>query len=116
MTLSGMGGIGSLSGMGGAHAQVDKMAPVVEKKLEELQLGLLHLQQNVDIPEVTLTAHPIVAQIVSRCASQGRKAKVNDFEEYLENTTFLNNLQSTVNKWIREIQKVRPLFIHLNFL
>jgi len=30
------------------------MAPTVEKKIAELEMGLLHLQQNIDIPEITL--------------------------------------------------------------
>lgn len=42
----------------------DKMAPAVEKKIAELEMGLLHLQQNIDIPEISLAIHPIVAQVV----------------------------------------------------
>ena len=34
------------------------MASSMEKKLTELEMGLLHLQQNIDIPEITLTVHP----------------------------------------------------------
>ena len=41
----------------------DKMAPAVEKKIAELEMGLLHLQQNIDIPEITLQVHPAVAQV-----------------------------------------------------
>lgn len=41
----------------------DKMAPAVEKKIAELEMGLLHLQQNIDIPDISLTIHPIVAQV-----------------------------------------------------
>ena len=44
------------------------MAPSVEKKLVELEMGLLHLQQNVDIPEIQLTAHPSVQHIITTCA------------------------------------------------
>ena len=101
----GGGGVGVGVGSSGGHV-VDKMAPVVEKKLEELELGLLHLQQNVEIPEVNIAPHPIVAQIVARCVAQNRKPKPTDFEDLLENASFLNNLQGIVNKWIREIQKV----------
>ena len=39
------------------------MAPAVERKIAELEMGLLHLQQNIDIPEITLTVHPSVAQV-----------------------------------------------------
>ena len=33
------------------------MASSMEKKITELEMGLLHLQQNIDIPEITLTVH-----------------------------------------------------------
>jgi len=59
----------------------DKLAPSVEKKLVELEMGLLHLQQNIDIPEISLTIHPIVAQTVSTCAKENRRPKVVDFGE-----------------------------------
>lgn len=41
----------------------DKMAPSVEKKIAELEMGLLHLQQNIDIPDISLPIHPTVAQV-----------------------------------------------------
>jgi len=91
----------------------DKMAPSVEKKLEELEIGLLHLQQNIDIPEITLTVHPVVAAVIKKSTEEGTKPKVADFGDRVEDPTFLNALQSGVNRWIREIQKVR--FVLLNF-
>ena len=54
------------------------MAPSVEKKIEELELGLLHLQQNIDIPEISLSVHPYVAQVIKKCAEEKRKPKVCD--------------------------------------
>ena len=39
------------------------MAPAVEKKIAELEMGLLHLQQNIDIPDISLAIHPVVAQV-----------------------------------------------------
>lgn len=38
----------------------DKLAPQVQKKMNELEVGLLHLQQNIDIPEITLPIHPAI--------------------------------------------------------
>ena len=37
----------------------------VEKKISELEMGLLHLQQNIGIPEINLVIHPTVAQVSS---------------------------------------------------
>ena len=81
------------------------MAPSVEKKIAELEMGLLHLQQNIDIPEITLTVHPTVAQVIKKCAEDNRKPKTGDFGDRVEDAQFMNALQNGVNKWIKEIQK-----------
>lgn len=83
------------------------MAPSVEKKIAELEMGLLHLQQNIEIPEISLIIHPIILNIAKACYERGEKPKVTDFGDKVEDPTFLNQLQSGVNRWIREIQKVR---------
>lgn len=88
------------------HREGDKMMPLVEKKIAELEMGLLHLQQNIDIPEITLTFHPFVVGIVKKCTAEGRKPSPEDFADKAEDSTFLNALQHGVNRWIREIQKV----------
>lgn len=85
----------------------DKMAPSVEKKIAELEMGLLHLQQNIEIPEISLLIHPIITNIAKQCYERGEKPKVTDFGDKVEDPTFLNQLQSGVNRWIREIQKVK---------
>ena len=59
----------------------DKMASSMEKKLTELEMGLLHLQQNIDIPEITLTVHPAVAGVISAANAKGTKPQVADFED-----------------------------------
>lgn len=84
----------------------DKMAPSVEKKIAELEMGLLHLQQNIDIPEITLSVHPLIQQVIKQCTEEGKKPKVADFGLKVEDSTFLNQLQNGVNRWIKEIQKV----------
>ena len=92
---------------GKADRDGDKMVPSVQKNISELEIGLLHLQQNIDIPEITLVVHPVVVQIVKKAKEEGRKPKVQDFGDMVEDSTFLNALQKDVNRWIREIQKVR---------
>lgn len=94
---------------GRADRDGDKMAPSVEKKMAELEMGLLHLQQNIDIPEITLVIHQQVQATIKRCADEGRKAKVADFGDKVEDSSFLNQLQNGVNRWIKEIQKVTKL-------
>ena len=94
---------------GKADRDGDKMATSMEKKIAELEMGLLHLQQNIDIPEISLVVHQTVATIIKKCSDEGSKAKVADFGDKVEDSTFLNALQNQVNKWIREIQKVTKL-------
>ncbi|KAG0726862.1 Dynein heavy chain, cytoplasmic [Chionoecetes opilio] len=87
----------------------DKMAPSVEKKIAELEMGLLHLQQNIDIPDISLPIHQTVAQVIKMCADEGTRPKVADFGDRVEDSNFLNQLQNGVARWIREIQKVTKL-------
>lgn len=63
------------------------------KKLAELELSLQHLQQNLQIPTVTLKTHPLIMSVT----------------EQEKDSTFLNEIQSHVNLWIKEIQKVTLL-------
>jgi hypothetical protein len=38
--------------------------PATKKKFAELELQLLHLQQNVEIPETHLIVHPMILKVV----------------------------------------------------
>ncbi|XP_040576126.1 dynein heavy chain, cytoplasmic [Lepeophtheirus salmonis] len=92
---------------GKADRDGDKMATSMEKKIAELEMGLLHLQQNIDIPEISLPVHPTIASIIKN--TMPNKPKVSDFGDLAEDSSFLNALQNQVSKWIREIQKVTKL-------
>ena len=50
---------------------------------------------------------PVPVQVIKKCADEGRKPQVADFGEKLDDSSFFNQLQNGVNRWIREIQKVR---------
>ena len=67
------------------------MAPSVEKKIAELEMGLLHLQQNIDIPEINLTIHPVVLAQIKKSHDQGVRARVEDFGDKVCNCN--NDLQ-----------------------
>ena len=84
----------------------DKLVPSVQKKINELEVGLLHLQQNIDIPEISLTIHGTIAATVKHATDAGRKQSVEDLGPIISDTSFLNALQKDVSRWIREIQKV----------
>lgn len=85
--------------------------PMTKRKFAELELSLLHLQQNVEIPEIHLPIHPVVRTTVDSCHSAGKRVLVDEVEPaaILQDTSFLNKLQSDVNTWVREIQTVTKL-------
>ncbi|KAM0792972.1 hypothetical protein ACM66B_002727 [Microbotryomycetes sp. NB124-2] len=89
----------------------DKLGvPMTKKKFAELELSLLHLQQNVEIPEIYLTTHPAVTAAIASAQAVGKRPTVDDIDPSLvEDPHFLNKLQGEVNSWIREIQKVTKL-------
>ncbi|KAJ2558174.1 dynein heavy chain [Coemansia sp. RSA 1933] len=84
--------------------------PMAKKKLAELELSLLHLQQNMEIPEVVLNIHPAIVRAADECRRQGKRASSNAIgPALLADSAFLNQLQGDVNGWIKEIQKVTKL-------
>ena len=85
----------------------DKLVPSVQKKINELEVGLLHLQQNIDIPEISLPIHPTIQGVVKKATDAGHKPNAEELSGSLGDSTFLNALQKDVSRWIREIQKVR---------
>ena len=84
----------------------DKLVPSVQKKINELEVGLLHLQQNIDIPEISLPIHPAIVATVKKAVEAGTKPSVEDLGASVMDSSFLNALQKDVSRWIREIQKV----------
>lgn len=82
---------------------------MAKKKIAELELSLLQLQQNVDIPEVVLHYNSIVQHAVETCREQGKRATVEAIGDPANDSSFLNKLQADVNGWVKEIQKVTKL-------
>ena len=46
-------------------------------------------------------------QVIKKAQDDKTKPKVQDFGSAVEDSSFLNALQTGVNRWIREIQKVK---------
>ncbi|MBW0465869.1 hypothetical protein O181_005584 [Austropuccinia psidii MF-1] len=93
--------------------------PMTKKKFAELELSLLHLQQNVEIPEITLIIHPVILNMIEKAhrdpdsiTKYGNNVhqmlELMD-QDLLQDDKFLNKLQSLVNTWIKEIQNVTTL-------
>lgn len=84
--------------------------PVTKKRWTELELSLSHLQQNVEIPEVSLPFHPIVQAALDEAAAKQTKPTLENIPaNVLQDSTFLNNLQATVNNWIKSIQVITKM-------
>ncbi|KAK8843995.1 hypothetical protein IAR55_006788 [Kwoniella newhampshirensis] len=93
----------------GGEAQMG--IPITKKKFAELELSLLHLKQNVEIPEAHLSVHPAIRKAVGQCHATGNRVSVDAVEpsSLLADPAFLNKLQADVNSWIKEIQAVTKL-------
>jgi dynein heavy chain 1 len=50
---------------GKKNAEAQMGIPITKKKFAELELSLLHLKQNVEIPEVHLSVHPAIRKAVA---------------------------------------------------
>ncbi|OCH94192.1 dynein heavy chain [Obba rivulosa] len=96
---------------GGGKDGDSKMGiPVAKKKFAELELSLLHLQQNVEIPETHLIIHPVIQRAVEQARAAGTRPSIADIpSKLLNDSTFLNTLHGHVNQWIKSIQTVTKL-------
>ncbi|PFH49390.1 hypothetical protein AMATHDRAFT_63215 [Amanita thiersii Skay4041] len=96
---------------GGKEAADAKMGiPMTKKKFAELELSLLHLQQNVEIPETHLIIHPVIQKAVEQARNGGTHPNISYIpSKLLNDSTFLNTLHAHVNSWIKAIQSVTKL-------
>jgi hypothetical protein len=89
---------------------LDAGIPMTKKKFAELELSLLHLQQNVEIPETHLIIHPAIQKAVELAHGSNRRPTISDLPpKLLNDSSFLNTLHAHVNSWIKSIQAVTKL-------
>ncbi|KAI9606638.1 hypothetical protein H4Q26_006174 [Puccinia striiformis f. sp. tritici PST-130] len=88
----------------GVLTLVIQTKPAILLLVTPLLNSLLHLQQNVEIPEITLILHPVILNLIDK-ARENKSLDPN----LLKDDKFLNKLQSLVNTWIKEIQNVTTL-------
>lgn len=81
-----------------------------EKKLKELEISLGHLKENVEIPDLSLPFHDVVQDAINAATAQKTRPTI-DFipSELVSDSRFLNDLQNTVNTWIKSIQGITTL-------
>ena len=98
----------------GAQARLDldskSGVPATKKKLAELELSLRHLQENIEIPETVLPLPVVIQEALHKCESNGTRPSLDPIpQEVLSDSRFLNDIQSTVNGWIKAIQTTTKL-------
>ncbi|KAL8907361.1 MAG: hypothetical protein Q9207_001479 [Kuettlingeria erythrocarpa] len=81
--------------------------PGTRRKLAELELSLLHLQQNIEIPELRLPLPDLIQEAIEAARAQNVKPTLDAIPlEVLSDSKFLNDVQNTVNEWIKSIQAI----------
>ena len=101
-----------LLGGGKPRLEVDSKSgvPSTKKKIAELELSLLHLQQNIEIPELYLPLPDVVQDAINTASAKGVKPTVDMIPAaLLSDSKFLNDLQNTVNSWIKSIQTITKM-------
>lgn len=102
----------SVAGASKGRPDVDNKTgiPGTKKKLAELELSFLHLQQNIEIPELVLPLPDVVRDAIDHAAATGTKPTVDSIPvELVSDSRFLNDLQNTVNTWIKSIQAITKM-------
>jgi len=88
-------------------AQAKSGVPGARRRIAELEMSLLHLAQNTDIPLVRLSMHEVVNLATQEAALHGKTPSLQDIPPHiLEDPTVQNSLQAHVNGWIKSIQEV----------
>ena len=81
-----------------------------KKKLAELELSLLHLHQNVEIPHISLPLPDVIQEALQTAAARGEKPSVEHIPSELKaDSRILNDLHNTVNTWIKSITTITKL-------
>lgn len=90
-----------------ADADAKTGIPSTKKKLAELELSLLHLQQNIEIPELALPLPDIVQDVINTAAANRTRPSIDAISsELVSDSRFVNDVQNTVNTWIKSIQAI----------
>ena len=81
--------------------------PGAMKKVAELEMSLLNLQQDTEIPELKLSLHPLIREAMLTAERKNVKPHISLIpNNYIEDSSFLNALQSLVNGWVNSIQSI----------
>lgn len=60
------------------------MEKYVEKKMEEMEMGLIKMKKKIEINEIQMNVNKIVEEVIKRCDEERSKNKVEDFGDKVE--------------------------------
>jgi dynein heavy chain 1 len=84
--------------------------PGAKKKIAELEMSLLHLQQNVEIPALNLSYHEVVQAALDEAEAQNARPSLRLVPAAaLDSSIVINSIQNNVNGWIRSIQSITKM-------
>lgn len=83
--------------------------PNVQRKIMDLCMALMQCQHNVEIENISLPIDPQIAEAFEKAKAEGRQLTKDDFKEQMNDSTYQSHLQSGVNKWSKEIQRVAKM-------
>uniref|UniRef100_A0A1X7VKY9 Uncharacterized protein n=1 Tax=Amphimedon queenslandica TaxID=400682 RepID=A0A1X7VKY9_AMPQE len=73
----------------GLHNESDMMVTAIQNNITDLAFGLLHLQKNIAILEITPFRHPLISRAVAKAAKQGSKPVGRDVWDNPSSATIL---------------------------
>lgn len=79
-----------------------------KKKINELVLSLKNLDHAIKVPDLSLTLHPVIKDAINKGANLHNYTEFMS-DEVLNDSTFLNRIQTIVNEWVRSIQSVTKM-------
>lgn len=95
---------------GRSETEAKTGVPATKKKIAELELSLVHLQQNREIPHLILPLHSVVQNAIDDASNTGKKPNLELISAtFLQDSTFLNQLNASVNNWIKSIQDITKM-------
>lgn len=82
---------------------------ITKKKFNELALSLQHILQSVQVPDLMLSVHPVIRSAVEEASNTGKDPIEFVPKELVNDSVFLNQLQTIVNGWVKSAQDVSKL-------
>ena len=89
--------------------------PGTKRKFMELETNLLHHQQDIEIPILSLQPHEVIQVALNEAERRGLDPLNQDTVQelippsVLENSSVINSIQNHMNGWIRSIQTVTKM-------